>query len=537
MLSDEAAALSTPSAHPVSVANVEPLFAGQYLLGPRCVVSQPGWVHYLLPHGFSLTAHPSLPVTQVSNDRHALTLIGYLLDATDPRADDVGILTRLLASCGSISSVIADTANLGGRWLLVAACDDGFYLLTDALGLRQALYYAAPEGHGVWAMSQAGLAIDVLGLAVDEQAQEFLDSHVVRARRPEYYWPGMRTPVRDLHHLLPNHVLNLINGKMTRYWPNQPLPVLALPQAVNRIATLISTLLQGAAARFELALSITAGVDSRLVLAAARPIANEVTCVTLRQARMAEDSEDVVIPARLLGRLGVVHEVVRASGGMSADFSWLFKRSVFQAHDHYGSDAEALLARFGRRKVALTGSGAEVGRCAFRAQFPFSDLRRITAADLAWLEGMQHPYAVLCFEEWMEDVGDSKSIKLLDLFEWEQGQGNWLAMTQLEFDIAWRDILTPYNCRSVLTSMLAVDEKFRRAPHFTLFAAITEKLWKDVLSEPVNPSKRSTAAQRWWGMLRQSVRSLRARALAGAYAAWHVAQRLPESGWASLITG
>jgi hypothetical protein len=535
MLSSEVVAERSPSAHPAGVPNAELLFAGQYVLGPRGAISRPGWMHYSLPHGFTLSAHPLLPVSQVAGESRALTLIGYVLDATDPHADDASILTRLLESCASVHTLIESSANLGGRWLLAAACDDGFYLLTDALGLRQALYYAPTDGRGVWAMSQAGLAIDLLGLAVDEQAKQFLDSYVVRARRPEYYWPGMRTPVCGVRHLLPNHVLNLVTGQMTRYWPGGKLPELSLSEAVERVTTLIPNLVRAAAARFDLALSITAGVDSRLVLAAARSVSDRVACVTLRQARMADNSEDLVIPTRLLGRLGLVHEVVRAPGGMSADFSWLFKRSVFQAHDHYGPDAEALLGRFGRRKVALTGSGAEVGRCAFRAQFPFSDLRRITAADLAWLEGMRHPYAIECFQEWLEDVGDGGAVKLLDLFEWEQGQGNWLAMTQLEFDIAWRDIFTPYNCRSVLTTMLSVDEKFRRAPGYKLFASATEKLWKDVLSEPINPSKRSNPLRRWIRGVRQGLRSLCVRPLLLVYGVWHVAERLPGAAWYVVV--
>jgi hypothetical protein len=35
------------------------------------------------------------------------------------------------------------------------------------------------------------------------------------------------------------------------------------------------------------------------------------------------------------------------------------------------------------------------------------------------------------YEDWLEGLGDMYGSKLLDLFEWEQGPGNWLAMTQL----------------------------------------------------------------------------------------------------------
>ena len=95
-------------------------------------------------------------------------------------------------------------------------------------------------------------------------------------------------------------------------------------------------------------------------------------------------------------------------------------------------------------------------------------------------------------------------VKLLDLFEWEQGHGNWLAMTQLEFDIAWREIITPYNCREVLTIFLSVDECYRRAPDYTLFHRLIDKLWPEVMQEPINPRPRQSLRQR----LKSVVRSL-----------------------------
>lgn len=493
-------ALSSTGVSFVSPA-AELLCRGQFVLGPAGSDAFPGWTRRPLPGGFSLTAHPALPVASVSQDSRALVLIGFMLDPAAPTAGDDAILARLLPSCSSIQRLIESTATLGGRWSMVAACDDGLFLFTDALGLRQVLFTEPAGGHGLWAMSQAGLAFDALGLPADEDAAQFVDSYSVRARA-EYRWPGTGTPVRGLRHLLPNHALDLRTGSIRRYWPDRPLSRLSLVDAVDLSIALVSGMIQAAANRFELALALTAGVDSRLVLAAARPVKDRICYVTVRQAKMADTSDDLTIPARLLNKLGLQHEIVRAAGSMSAGFSWAYKRSVYLAHDHYGPDAEAILTRFGRRKVAMTGSGGEVGRCSFRHQLPFSRLRRIRAEDLARLQYMVHPYAVRFFQEWLADVGGNADVNLLDLFEWEQGHGNWLAMTQLEFDIAWRDIFTPYNCRALLTAFLSVSERYRRAPDYTLFNLITRKLWREVLSEPVNPRGRPSMLRRSVGLLR-----------------------------------
>jgi hypothetical protein len=207
---------------------------------------------------------------------------------------------------------------------------------------------------------------------------------------------------------------------------------------------------------------------------------------------MSECAMDISTAERLAARLGLEHQVIRAPVTTSAAFSYVYKRSVCFAHKHYAADAEAIFNFTQARKVALTGSGAEVGRCSFRSQLPLSRWRRVTARDLARLQRMDAlPFAVRHFEYWLSDLGDTHAINVLDLFEWEQGHGNWLAMTQLEFDSAWRDIFTPYNSREVLVTLLSVDEHYRRKPNYSLFRDLMLRLWPEVLSEPINPERRT----------------------------------------------
>jgi hypothetical protein len=67
---------------------------------------------------------------------------------------------------------------------------------------------------------------------------------------------------------------------------------------------------------------------------------------------------------------------------------------------------------------------------------------------------------------------------------------------------AWREIITPYNCRDVLTTFLSVDERHRRAPDYALFRQLIERLWPDVLQEPINPRPRQSLLQRLKGAVR-----------------------------------
>jgi hypothetical protein len=472
------------------------IFPNQFLIGPETVRGLRDWQTLRIGEGMQVTAHPDLGLLQVSDAQRSLTLLGYILDSTDPGAGDQAVLQRLLERFSSFSDLFEATSGCGGRWVIVATQGEQARLFTDAIGLRQCFFTPERRGSGIWVGSQPGIMAECLGLEIDEDASRFIDSYAFRSNA-EYRWPGTRTPFKEIRHLLPNHYLDLRSGQDQRYWPTGPLDTVSPADAVERLAHLLPALIEAASRRFDLALALTAGWDSRLVLAASRGVTDKLEYMTVRQGNMPDTACDVVTTSRLLARLGLQHHVVKALPAMSAEFSYRFKRSVFLAHNHYGGDAEAILAWSRRRKVVMTGSGAEISRCSFRAELPFSDLRRITAGDLARLQRMDGlDFAIEAFEAWLAATGDRDVFNVLDLFEWEQGHGNWLAMTQLEFDSAWRDIFTPYNCREVLSTLLSVDERYRRKPDFLLFKKAIERFWPEVMAEPINPHTANTQAKR-----------------------------------------
>ena len=438
--------------------------------------------------GLLLCAHPGLSVTQETFQDRSLTLVGFLLDPDKPDATDADILQRVLRESSGLEALIAATENLGGRWALVATFGNKKYLFNDALGLRQA-FYTDPECTGsLLVMSQPKIGADLLDLTIDIAAQEFIDSHDFRSN-PEYKWPGASTPYSEIKHLLPNHYLDLGTGLCHRYWPNRRLEKIELNDAVNEFSSLLKGLIEAAASRFDLALAVTAGIDSRLVLAASKDVRDKISYFTVRQWMAPDDHADVAVSGKLLDQLGLQHSIIKASVTTTPEFSRVFKKNVFMAHDHYGSDAEAILKYFSRKKVAVTGSGAEMGKCCY--DLLGLDHGDITAEQLLTVlhEMGTHKFSIQHIQQWLQGLGDTHNVNLFDLLFWDLSHGNWLPMTQLEFDIAWKDIFTPYNCRTILTIMLSVDEKYRKEPDPKLFLETIRNLWPEVLCEPINPHK------------------------------------------------
>lgn len=465
------------------------LHYGQFVLGPAIPQALASWQRLQIDDATQLAAHPTLQVTQVVDGPRSLTLLGCMLDPLRPAANDQLVLHDLLDVSCSPAELPKATGRFGGRWILICRDQDEMFLFNDPMGLRQVFYTDPAQTGRVWAFSQPRFAEDLLGLEPDDAALRYMDSYVFRADK-EYRWPLSASPYAHVHRLLPNHWLDLKRGGCRRFWPDGRIGTRGLDDAVRDIEALMPGLLKAAANRFELAISVTAGIDSRLVWAACREIRDRVCFVSLRQAKAPDDFADNVVPARLAKRVGVEHHVIRAAATASAEFCALYKKNVFLAHDHYAADAEAILNRFARKKVAVTGSGGELGRCYYGIRIP--GYRRITPGYLGRLDIDKNEFAAGHYAEWLARSGEVGDVHILDLFYWEN-RSAWMGMTNLEFDTAWRDIITPYNCRDLLAAILSVDERHREWPNYRLYRLAIRRLWPELLDEPINPHKHSLA--------------------------------------------
>lgn len=494
---------SRSARHPVNEKRLESLlYCGQFVLGPSFVERFAGWKRLSIGSALRITAHPELSLCQRSNADRSLTLVGYLVDPDRALATDSDILDDLLGKFSSIQALMDATFRLGGRWLLIAQEGNRGYLFNDPMGLRQAFYTDAERtGGNLWVMSQAGMAEEMLGLSMDTAAREYMEWRLSRGDT-EYMWPGTTSPLREVRHLLPNHYLDLDTGHTHRFWPRHSLVPLPVNDAIDLVSDMLPRLLEAAANRFDLALGITAGLDSRLVLAASKDIREHISYVSVQSAITPADHADLAVAANLLNKLGLHHEVITARPAMSPVFQRVYEKSVKAAHTHYGPDAEAILGHYGRTKVAITGSGSEICREELRLGVPMLERRPGPEYFAERCVGGLHPFTIQSLREWCVSTPSDHGIDLLDLFEWEQNSGNWLAMTQLEFSIAWREIFTPFNSRAVLTTLLAVPVRFRTVPDYTIYCSLIRRLWPEIMGEPINPHKRLGRSGRYWHALK-----------------------------------
>lgn len=469
-----------------------PLYARQFICSPTSATSAP-----VIPRGFReqpfggthiIYTHPLLPVAYTNNGETEVALLGFMMDPTAPESDDATLLHTFLEA-RSVTDIARLTHGLTGRFLLFFKNSSMSVVLGDACGLRQ-LHYCKDNIGNWWCFSQPSLVRETLGLEPGPTALEFWRH--ASALSSGCWWPGDAGPYPGVRRLTPNHCLHLTSGHTQRFWPSGALEKQGPDRGTKTACDLLRGGIEAALHRAPLALPITAGIDSRVLLAAARPFVKDLVFYTMRYAHMPEDHEDLLVARRLAEIAGLSWSVLPCPNEMTAYFEQQYYENCTGAHPAWGIIAQGLHKSFPEGRWCVKGNVSEVARCKyylFGRPIPAHRINGTLLCNLYNLEGSR--FAASKFQEWLAEalpLCKHSGIVPTDLFYWEQFMGSWQAMSQLEWDVVMETI-TPYNNRLLLETMLSVPYRYRRGPDYQFHHDLIRRMWPELLSLPFNPGQ------------------------------------------------
>ncbi|WP_156252168.1 hypothetical protein [Pseudactinotalea terrae] len=474
----------------------------QFVMGPEAPDLLAEWSHESVTAGLTLSVHPDLPSARVDAAGRSIVLLGYVLDPRHPARDDATILADLLRTTTTYEDVLRAFDELAGRWVACYLQGEQVRVFHDAAGLRQ-VYYGHDDDGALWCGSRPELLARLLGRPEDVETRRDLTRDGVLSEHLNHFWPGSGSAFVGIHRLLPNHDLEVMTGQVRRYWPVAPIEHREPEAASARAVTTLQGVISAAAARYPLALAVTAGFDSRVLLAASREHVQRMTFYTFKKPGMTTFSPDIQVPRHMLKKLGLTHKVIhvrhRAPGPVAATIAATFT----PAHQKTADQAAALDADPPRDRpwVTLNGNVAETVRAVIPRREP-------TRENLALIFTMQRSeYAAATFERWYDEARSAiavSGINLWDFFYWEQRLSAWLATVRTEFDVVEEGV-TPYNSRALLECLMGVDEGLRCPPDYTFFGGLVGRMWPQLLDFPVNPPDRVAHGRR---KVRSTVASL-----------------------------
>jgi len=431
------------------------LLVGQFILCASEEHLPEGWP--VRRHaGWSLAAHGALPVVNIRDG--ADRLVGWLLGyAVSPAGH---LLTEEVRF-----DVSSDSRNATDRFESILYDHGGRFAAVCFVG-RKPRFYLDPTGSlaTVFCERQHILASTPTLVPYAEgcgDREELI--RVMDIPRKDNWYPFGLTPRYSVERLIPNHYLDLSSWKAVRHWPSGEIETEEdTEKAVLEITQKLKANILGVCEHYPLHMSLTAGQDSRMLLACAREILEQVVFFTFATP-YAQGRLDCRMARRLAKRLSLDHRVIPFEKPTETDRrEWLHRTGgcvsgSWQYVRCYGcldADRAILLGTAGELGRAYHWRRGETPSTPVSASDLFQQLDRyLTIPKIAEIEARAG--------QWLDELPTRNSLRIWDLLYLEQRDGCWAGPFFYGLQ-GGAFFMSPYSHRGVLERMLRLPPAYRR---------------------------------------------------------------------------
>lgn len=368
-------------------------------------------------------------------------------------------------------------SRISGVFVLLTAERFPARLYPDHAGAMSIVY--SPDMH------QAASSVALLLDEAEYRARFRADMHqaLVLHETSGGWIPGTLTAHQGVWRLLANHYLDLSTWSAPRFWPRigdfatwRDFKT-ASTQAAEAIADFSNAVFRN----FKTSATLTAGFDTRLVVAGCRENIDHCTffTVTAPGAEM-----DVDISQDIAARFGLPHRILKTDEATPEQLA-IWDRMAGDCMIEAPRRTHQTLRQMTESDVVLTGLYGEVGRCRYYRQdyLAINDSKIDVRFVINRLTVPEHPDVVENLQLWLDELAGQPNSVILDISLHELKLGGW-AMGQRPMTSSVKFAFMPFTQRAVLDAFIGVApvEKGTKA----LFWAIINHLWPELSVFPIN---------------------------------------------------
>ena len=456
-------------------------FRRQYISGPESNIF-PGWNFVTLPGGRTIAAHPDLQLTDYEGKNFRLILLGYILNPYHPTQSNFHVLSNIDETSHDYAGLCEQLYDKSGHYVLFAIKGANGIVLNDVGGLKQVYYYLDPKGQ-TWFTSHASILSKHLNLPFDEEALHYTHSEKYK-KKLEPWFPTDTSPYTGVKRLVPNHYLDINTLSQTRFWPVKKLKHYSLVEGTRQVGNLIKGASEAGHNRFPVAVSLTGGYDSRVVLAGCRDFAQDIEVFTMIYRHLSEKSEDLLIASQIAREMNLKYHYFKCNQEIPTYFVNLYQQNTEGYKTDWMNLVYARYTNIPQEKVVYKGNLAEAIRCDFWPDgiYPVE----VTVQTLVEASCLGNdPFIYNALEKWMREAEslEKYNYRLLDLFALEVEAGSWQAMSHSIFGIAHEEY-SPFANRKLLDISLGVHKRYRSWPKIQFEQEIVKYLWPELANFP-----------------------------------------------------
>jgi hypothetical protein len=466
-------------------------FRRQFLFSDCPLSEKKEWKKYIFEnHGknWNLIYHPDLNVEIKEYQDRKMILLGYVLDPLNPELTNIDILEELIQK-KDIYDLLTHTNHLNGRFVMIYLDRDNIYLFHDATGFREVFYHFADAVTLIG--STPNFLAEWLNIKITSDENVLGFYHSEKFKKNFNIWTGYNTLYDQVYRLQPNYCIDLLQKRLFRYWPTKKIHALDVDTAAEKIAEILKGTIAGAVKRFEVHMGLTAGWDTRLLLAASRNFKNDIFYYVNKTEGMRQSHKDVRIPLKLSRKLNFRLNILNIDHNVPENFKEIYFENNIMAEKKLLDVFHNVYKNNWENTVTISGT---MGNGLARIYMPVPQDVKLNGrliANIIHYNGL--PYAETQLTNWCNEVlpvCEENHINIMDLYQWEQENANWASLTASEQDIV-RDEIRPFNNRALIELFWSIDDDYRYQYYPEIYIKIMRILWEDVLKTPINPSYRS----------------------------------------------
>lgn len=303
----------------------------------------------------------------------------------------------------------------------------------------------------------------------------------------EGWFPAGLTAHTGVERLLPNHFLNLSDWQQRRFWPTpETRHTLASEQVMEQIIGSVKAQIEALLKQDKrVAMALTAGYETRTLLACAKAFLDEFDCVTV--VGDGKHEIDTTIALQISKEFLLKHIVLKR------ETSTQQQRDLFILRGgHCNADSNSRfhpsIWPIANSHIFLGGLGGEVAR-AFLWRDSDTENTRITPELLIKRFGLPHDDVLTkVLQNWLKHVPTQNAFEVLDLAYVEHRMGPWYA-AQFCCDptiVRHAPLFTVKNTRA----MMSLPSDWKR--NNQLNRSIIDCLWPELAKYPFNSLGRFT---------------------------------------------
>lgn len=218
-----------------------------------------------------------------AEDGDFLIIRGHWASGSVDGKDDPSVLRLLHLAQESIDLFEEELDYMCGRFIIILHLHGKTWIYNDAIGNRT-VYYSADQA----------IAASHLHLLNRVSPHELIANSLEDARVADYQWAADLTPYKGVRHVLPNHKLDWDERETVRFYPRQANPFYEWDSEAKYAE--VERIWNAAQSQYferysRIAFSISGGVDSRLVLAMAKPYWGQIVGYTYGLSKREEGLE------------------------------------------------------------------------------------------------------------------------------------------------------------------------------------------------------------------------------------------------------